>query len=65
MTAVDSYGDVMGTSERRLQLTGKSRVSLVDILMGREQLCDVLDRSREVSEYLLDRVGGWMELPGS
>jgi hypothetical protein len=23
----------------------------------------VLDRSHEVSEYLLDRVGGWMELP--
>jgi hypothetical protein len=38
-------------------------VSLVDVLMGREQLCDVLDRSHEVSEYLLDRVGGWMELP--
>jgi len=35
----------------------------VDVLMGREQLCDTLDRSREVSEYLLDHVGGWMELP--
>lgn len=65
VSAVDSFADVIGAPERRLQLTGKSQVSLVDILMGREQLCDVLDRSREVSEYLLDRVGGWMELPGS
>lgn len=64
VSAVDSYGDVIGAPERRLQLTGKTQVSLVDIVMGREQLCDVLDTSREVSEYLLDRVGGWMELPG-
>ena len=49
--------------ERRLTLTGRASVSLVDVLMGRDQLCDVLDRSHEVSEYLLDRVGGWMELP--
>jgi hypothetical protein len=55
----------MGAPERRLQLTGKAQVSMVDILMGREQLCDVLDSSREVSHYLLDRVSGWMELPGS
>jgi hypothetical protein len=63
VSAVDSYGDVMGAPERRLQLTGKSQVSLVDVLMGREQLCEVLDSAREVSEYLLDRVSGWMELP--
>jgi hypothetical protein len=61
--AIDSYGAVTDAPERRLTLTGKSSVSLVEVLMGREQLCDVLDRSREVSEYLVDRVGGWMELP--
>jgi hypothetical protein len=64
VSAVDSFADVIGAPERRLQLTGKAQVSLVDILMGREQLCEVLDSSREVSEYLLDRVGQWMELPG-
>lgn len=63
VAAIDSYGAVTDSPERRLTLTGKSAVSLVDVMMGREQLCDVLDRSREVSEYLLDRVGGWMELP--
>ncbi len=62
VAAIDSYGAVTDAPERRLTLTGKSLVSLVDVLMGREQLCDVLDRSREVSEYLVDRVGGWMEL---
>jgi hypothetical protein len=61
--AIDSYGAVTDAPERRLTLTGKASVSLVDVLMGREQLCEVLDRSHDVSEYLLDRVGGWMELP--
>jgi hypothetical protein len=63
VSAIDSYGAVTDAPERRLTLTGRASVSLVDVLMGRDQLCDVLDRSHEVSEYLLDRVGGWMELP--
>jgi hypothetical protein len=63
VSAIDSYGAVTDAPERRLTLTGKTSVSLVDVLMGREQLCEVLDKSHEVSEYLLDRVSGWMELP--
>ena len=63
VSAIDSYGAVTDAPERRLTLTGRASVSLVDVLMGRDQLCEVLDRSHEVSEYLLDRVGGWMELP--
>jgi hypothetical protein len=63
VSAIDSYAAVTDAPERRLMLQGKSSVSLVEVLMGREQLCDVLDMSREVSEYLVDRVGGWMELP--
>lgn len=63
VSAIDSYGAVTDAAERRLMIQGKSSVSLVDVLMRREQLCDVLDTSREVSEYLLDQVSGWMELP--
>jgi hypothetical protein len=63
VAAIDSYGAVTDAPERRLTLTGKCSVSLVDVLMGREQLCDVLDRSNDVSEYLVERVGDWMELP--
>ena len=61
VSAIDSYAAVTDAPDRRLMLQGKSSVSLVDVLMGREQLCEVLDSSREVSEYLLDRVDGWME----
>ena len=63
VSAIDSYAAVTDAPARRLMLQGKASVSLVDVIMGREQLCDILDQSREVSEYLLDRVGGWMELP--
>lgn len=61
VSAIDSYAAVTDAPEKRLMLQGKSSVSLVGVLMGREQLCEVLDASREVSEYLLDRVEGWME----
>lgn len=64
VSAIDSHPLVTDPVERRLMVQGKSSVSLVDVVMGREQLCEVLDCSREVSEYLVDRVGDWMEVPG-
>jgi hypothetical protein len=30
------------------------------MLMGRDQLCEALDRSHEVSEYLLERIDAWI-----
>lgn len=60
VSAIDSYGAVTDAPERRLTLIGSTTVSLVDMLMGRDQLCDALDRSREVSEYLLDRIDEWL-----
>jgi hypothetical protein len=32
-------------------------------MVGKEQLCEVLDRSHGVSEYILDRVEDWMDSP--
>ena len=60
VSAIDSYGAVTDAPERRLNLIGRTTVSLVDVLMGRDQLCDALDRSREVSEYLLERIDDWL-----
>lgn len=60
VSAIDSYGAVTDAPERRLQLVGRTPISLVDILMGREQLCDALDRAKDVSLYVLDRIGTWM-----
>ena len=64
VSAIDSHPMVTDPAERRLSVQGRAKVNLVDVVMGREQLCEVLDRSREVSEYLVERVGDWMEIPG-
>lgn len=64
VSAIDSYDAVTDAPVRRLTIMGKVRISLVDVIMGREQLCEVLDSAHEVSEYLLDRVDDWMEISG-
>ncbi len=38
---------------------GRVEVSLVDVMMGRETMCDTLDRCRDVSEYLVDAAEEW------
>lgn len=60
VSAIDSYGAVTEATERRLNLVGKTSVSLVSMLMGREQLCDALERARDVSLYILDHSNSWM-----
>jgi 3-dehydroquinate synthase class II len=64
VAAAESIASITDASERTVQVVGQCQVSLVDVLMGREQLCEELDRAKAVSEYLLDRVTGWMEPAG-
>lgn len=60
VSAIDSFAALAEAPERSLQIVGRTRVSLADMLMGREQLCGALDRSRDISLYLLDRMTEWM-----
>lgn len=59
VSAVDSFGALSALPERRLSLVGKTEVSLVDVMMGRETLCETLDRCREVSDFLVEHAHGW------
>lgn len=59
VSAIDSFAAVTDAPERRLQLVGRTEVSLASMIMGREQLCGALDRSKDVSLYLLDRMASW------
>ena len=61
VSAIDTFAAVTDAAERRLNLVGTTDVSLTAMLMGREQLCGALDRSKEISLYLLDRMATWME----
>lgn len=42
--------------ERSLTIVGKAEISLVKLLLGREQNCEQLDRARDVSLYLLSEL---------
>jgi hypothetical protein len=64
VSAIDSIGAVTDAPERRLHVVGRTQVSLFDVFMGREQLCEQLDRAKSVSEYLLERSSDWLEIPG-
>ncbi|CAN5480528.1 MAG: hypothetical protein ACR2JP_01785 [Acidimicrobiia bacterium] len=63
VSAVDSIGALEAQPERRLGLVGRTQVNLVDVMMGRDTMCDMLDRCREISEYLVDQAVGWEVLP--
>ena len=63
VSASELIADVVDVSKHSLQVVGKCQVSLVDVLMAREQLCEELDRAKAVSAYLLERVSGWLESP--
>ena len=58
VAAAESIASITDASERTVQVVGQCQVSLVDVLMGREQFCEELDRAKAVSEYLFDRVTG-------
>lgn len=59
VSGVESTGALATTADVRLSIVGRVEVSLVDVMLGREQMCDILDRCREVSEWLIEQAGDW------
>ena len=59
VSGVDSFAPLATGPERRLSLVGRVEVSLVDVMLGRETLCDTLDRCRDVSEWLVEACANW------
>lgn len=59
VSGVESTGALAIVSDVRLSLVGRVEVSLVDVMLGREQMCETLDRCREISEWLIDRASDW------
>ncbi len=59
VSAVDSFAALSDSPERRLSMVGRFDVSLVDVMLGREKLCDVLDRCRDVSSWLIENAEAW------
>ena len=59
VSGVESTGALSTGSDVRLSIVGRVELSLVEVMLGQEQLCDILDRCREVSEYLVDASDIW------
>jgi hypothetical protein len=59
VSAIDSTEAVTDAPERRLNIVGRVEISLTDVFMGRQPLCDALVRAHAISEFLLDSVEVW------
>ena len=59
VSGVESTGALSTGSDIRLSLVGRVEMSLIDVMMGQEQLCEILDRCHEVSEFLVGAADQW------
>jgi len=60
VSAIDSFASATDGPERRLSVVARHPVSLAKVLAGEELLCDVFDRSLNVSRFLLEAAAGWL-----
>jgi hypothetical protein len=60
VSATDSFESVTDAPQRSLAIRGSVYVSLVDISRADVHLCDVFDRCREISEFLLEQAPSWL-----
>ena len=61
VSAVDSFAAVTDAPERAVAMVARVEASLGRILLGREVLCEELDRCQQVAEFLLDRAPVWLD----
>ena len=62
VSGVESTGAISTGAELRLSITGVVEISLVDAMTGEDALCDMLDRCRDVSEFLVAQSEQWKVL---
>ena len=64
VSAVDSFANVTDPSERTLTVVARVLVSVTQISLGEEMLCDILERCLDVSRFLLDSSPAWLDEHG-
>ena len=64
VSAIDSIPSVTDAPQRSLSLMSKIPVNLADVLLSAEDgFCEVLDRCKDVSLFLLDHAPVWLSEP--
>ena len=58
---MDSFASVTDPSERTLTVVARVLVSVTQIYLGEELLCDTLERCLDVSRFLLDSAPAWLD----
>ena len=61
VSASDSYMSVTDAPVRTLAIHGRIPVSLARIFTNAEELCEVLDRCRDISLWLVERAPVWLD----
>lgn len=61
VSAVDSFLTVTDPSERTLTVVARVLVSLSQVYLGEEMLCDTLERCLDVSNFLLESSPAWLD----
>lgn len=61
VSAIDSTMSVTDAPERTLSITARVELSLSDLLMRQESLCETFDSAHRVSEFLLDHAPLWLD----
>jgi hypothetical protein len=61
VSAIDSFAAVTDAAERSLAIVARLELSLAQVFLGQELLCDTLDRCLDVSKYLLDQSPAWLD----
>jgi hypothetical protein len=61
VSAIDSFASVTDAPERSVSIVARISVSLADVyLVAEESFCEVLDRCKAVSLYLLELAPAWL-----
>ncbi len=61
VAAIDSTVSVTDAAERTLSIVSKLELSLGELFMQQESLCETFDRCHAVSEFLLDHSPLWLD----
>lgn len=61
VSALDSFASVTDAPERSLTIVARTDLSLSQLFLGTENLCDILDRCLEVSQFLLNGAPAWLD----
>lgn len=63
VSGVDSFAPLSEKPLRELSLTGTVTIPIAKLMYDPDSLCEMLDRAREVSDFLVEVVDGWGPLP--